>query len=63
MARKKDNATPQGEMTFLQHLEELRWHLVRSAIAITIGGVVAFLNKSLLFDGIIFYPRSPDFPT
>ncbi|MDX5447344.1 MAG: twin-arginine translocase subunit TatC, partial [Bacteroidota bacterium] len=47
----------------LQHLEELRWHLVRSAIAITIGGVVAFLNKSLLFDGIIFYPRSPDFPT
>ena len=25
-----------GEMTFLEHLEELRWHMIRSAIAVII---------------------------
>ena len=30
------------EMSFLDHLEELRWHLIRSIIAVMIIGVVAF---------------------
>jgi sec-independent protein translocase protein TatC len=53
----------EGEMSFLQHLEELRWHLVRSTIVVTVLAVVAFFNKDLLFDGIILAPKKPDFPT
>ena len=41
--------TPKEEMSFLDHLEELRWHIMRSAIAIVSLGVVAFINKKLCF--------------
>lgn len=50
-------------MPFLQHLEELRWHLVRSAIAIVALAVIAFLNASFVFDKVIFAPKNPGFPT
>ncbi|MCF8366599.1 MAG: twin-arginine translocase subunit TatC [Bacteroidales bacterium] len=49
------------EMTFWDHLEELRWHLVRSIAAIIILGLVAFLNKDILFNDIILAPKSSDF--
>lgn len=52
-----------AEMPFLQHLEELRWHLVRSAIAVVLLGVVAFIFKGILFDNIIFAPMRENFPT
>lgn len=52
-----------GEMSFLQHLEALRWHLVRSSIAILLFATVGFLGKSILFDVIIFGPRDPNFIT
>ena len=48
------NKNPNKEMNFLSHLEALRWHLVRSAIAICVLAVIAFLNKEIIFDGIIF---------
>ncbi|HBI41076.1 MAG TPA: twin-arginine translocase subunit TatC, partial [Tenacibaculum sp.] len=32
------------EMSFLEHLEELRWHLVRSFIAVFIAGIFIFAN-------------------
>jgi sec-independent protein translocase protein TatC len=51
------------EMTFLEHLEELRWRLVRSSIAIVIFAIVAFLGKSIIFDKILFAPRTSDFLT
>lgn len=51
------------EMSFLDHLEELRWRLIRSAAAILLGAVVAFIFKGILFDVIIFGPRDPNFPT
>ncbi len=51
------------EMTFLEHLEELRWHLVRSILAIFIGAIIAFIFKNIIFDNIILAPKSPDFPT
>lgn len=53
----------QNEMSFLDHLEELRWHLIRSTLAIVLIGVVAFLMKDFIFDTIIFGPKKPDFPT
>jgi len=60
MAKKK---TPGAEMSFLDHLEELRWLLVRSSIAIIIGGCVAFAFSGFIFDEIIFAPKSGDFIT
>ena len=33
----------EAEMSFLDHLEELRWHLIRSTLAVVIIGTVAFI--------------------
>ncbi|MBT8280166.1 MAG: twin-arginine translocase subunit TatC [Muriicola sp.] len=52
-----------NEMSFLDHLEELRWHLIRSTLAVVIIGMVAFLMKDFIFDTVIFGPKKPDFPT
>lgn len=51
------------EMSFLGHLEEFRWVLVRSIIGILIGGIVAFSFNEFLFDKIIFGPKDPNFIT
>lgn len=55
--------TPPNEMSFLDHLEELRWHLIRSTLAIVLVGSVAFLMKDFIFDTVIFGPKKMDFPT
>lgn len=52
---------PHEEMTFLEHLEALRWHIVRSAVVIIMVGIVAFLFKYIVFDVIILGPSSSDF--
>ena len=51
------------EMSFLDHLEELRWHLVRSSFAIAIFATIAFFLKELIFDVILFAPKDPNFIT
>lgn len=51
------------EMSFLEHLEELRWHIIRSILAIVILMVIAFVFKNLIFDKVILAPKSPDFIT
>ena len=55
--------TPPNEMSFLDHLEELRWHLIRSTIAIVIIGLAAFVFRGFIFDTVIFGPKKMDFPT
>jgi len=50
-------------MSFLEHLEELRWHVIRSLIAIISAGFVCFLMTDFIFDTIIFGPQKMDFPT
>jgi len=52
-----------GEMSFLEHLEELRWHLIRSVMAIMAMAVVAFVMKDFIFSKVIFKPKTPDFWT
>jgi sec-independent protein translocase protein TatC len=52
-----------SEMSFLDHLEALRWHLVRSSIAIFFFGTIAFVYKDIIFDGILLAPKYNDFPT
>jgi len=39
----------QGEMSFLDHLEELRWHIIRSVLFIMVGTIAAFVFKGLYF--------------
>jgi sec-independent protein translocase protein TatC len=51
------------EMSFLDHLEELRWRIVKAFSAILIGAVVVFFFKEWLFDGVIFAPMREDFFT
>ena len=51
------------EMSFLDHLEELRWHLIRSLIGAVIFTIIAFVSARWIFDSIVFAPARPDFPT
>lgn len=50
-------------MSFLDHLEELRWHIVRSVGAILVGFIVAFVSAKWIFDNIIFAPAKANFIT
>ncbi len=63
MAKKRQKKSAEAEMSFLDHLEELRWHLIRSTAAVVIFGLVAFFLKDFIFDTLIFGPKRPDFPT
>ncbi|HEX7015273.1 MAG TPA: twin-arginine translocase subunit TatC [Cyclobacteriaceae bacterium] len=51
------------EMSFLDHLEELRWHVIRSLIAIFVFMILAFIYSREIFDNIVFAPAKPDFLT
>ena len=51
------------EMSFLEHLEELRWHIIRSVLAIVFFMIIAFIFKSFIFDHIILAPKNPAFFT
>jgi len=57
------NKNTNKEMSFLNHLEELRWLLVRSCIAILITSVVAIYFNEFIFDVVIFGPKQGDFIT
>ncbi len=59
----KKIGSPEKEMSFLDHLEELRWHLIRSTIAVVVLALLAFIFKDFIFDTLIFGPKRPDFPT
>lgn len=56
-------STDTKDMSFISHLEELRWTLFRSVIAVGVFGIMAFLNKHFVFETIIFGPAKPDFLT
>src|SRR5512138_2298836 len=51
------------EMTFWEHLEELRGSLFRGIIAIVVCSIAAFMFKEILFDTILLGPKEPDFIT
>ncbi len=62
MAKNK-NVNAEKEMSFLDHLEELRWHLIRATLSVVLLATVAFLAKDFIFNVLIFGPKSADFPT
>jgi len=56
------NADPK-EMSFLDHLEELRWHLIRAIASIMVIAIIVFVMKNFVFKNIIFAPKEGDFIT
>ncbi|MEZ5002218.1 MAG: twin-arginine translocase subunit TatC [Chitinophagales bacterium] len=58
-----DKPRREKEMSFIEHLEELRWHIFRSITAIFIIALAVFILKGIVFDFLIFGPTRPDFPT
>ncbi|HQW03031.1 MAG TPA: twin-arginine translocase subunit TatC [Saprospiraceae bacterium] len=52
-----------NEMSFFEHIEELRWHLLRAALSVLVVTVVVFLLKNFVFQYVILGPTSPDFIT
>ncbi|HEX5654826.1 MAG TPA: twin-arginine translocase subunit TatC [Chitinophagaceae bacterium] len=56
--RKKD---PAAEMSFIDHLEELRWHVIRSVLAVLVGAVLVFIYSDFVVDQLLFAPTRSDF--
>ena len=59
----KEEEEEENGMSFLDHLEELRWHLIRSLAAVVILAFVAFFSKRFIFHDVILAPARPDFWT
>lgn len=62
-AIKEKGKTLEAEMSFFDHLEVLRWHLIRSAVAVMAATVLAFVFYDFIFDTIIMGPKNPNFLT
>lgn len=62
-SKKEPPKTREKEMSFWDHLDELRGHLFRSIIAVFVFAIIAFLNRRILFDEIILAPKERDFWT
>jgi len=64
MPNKKLKGKPDtAEMSFFDHIEELRWHLIRSLIAVLVLTVVAFIEITFIYDNIIMAPTRHTFIT
>jgi sec-independent protein translocase protein TatC len=61
--KKAADPEPAEEMSFWGHLDALRGHLFRSALAIIVLGIVAFINREFIFDTLILAPKEPEFIT
>lgn len=62
-AIKQKGKSLEAEMSFFDHLEVLRWHLIRSAVVIMSLTILSFAFYDYLFDVIIMGPKRPDFWT
>ncbi|MBC8112641.1 MAG: twin-arginine translocase subunit TatC [Verrucomicrobia bacterium] len=51
------------EMSFIDHLEELRWHIVRSVASILVFSLLSFIFMDFIFNTLILGPKKPDFWT
>lgn len=60
-SKENDQENKSDEMSFLGHLEALRWHLVRSAAVVTILAIAAFCCNDFIFDTVIFGPLQQNF--
>lgn len=61
--RLRGNETEGAEMSFVDHLEVLRWHIFRVAIVLIVVAIFVFLYVDWIFDNIIYAPAKKDFFT
>src|SRR5690606_20085276 len=59
----REEEEEESSMSFLDHLEQLRWHLLRSISAVFVFTIAAFLAKSFVFGVVILGPSKVDFIT
>jgi sec-independent protein translocase protein TatC len=52
---------PNAEMSFIDHLEELRWHILRSIIAIIICAIVVMIYANTIVENVLMAPTRADF--
>ena len=62
MSNKREKSSD-TEMTFFEHIEALRPHLVRGVLALVVVMIAAFIGKKFVIDWVLMGPQSPDFPT
>ncbi|MFN8237379.1 MAG: twin-arginine translocase subunit TatC [Chitinophagales bacterium] len=60
---KINESNDKKEMGFFDHIEALRWNIMRSAVVIVVFSIIAFTQKKFIFDDLLFGPTQPDFPT
>ncbi len=63
MGKKNIKSKDANDLTFLEHLEVLRGHIIRSAISVLVFTVAAFMIKDFLFNIVLLAPKEPDFIT
>tara|TARA_Y100000385_G_scaffold285107_1_gene344406 strand:+ start:378 stop:1229 length:852 start_codon:yes stop_codon:yes gene_type:complete len=61
-SKSKTKTPSEKEMSFLDHLEELRWHILRSIVSVFVLGVVFFVLRDIVFE-IILAPSKKEFIT
>jgi sec-independent protein translocase protein TatC len=61
--KKKNKSDPNKEMSFWEHLEELRKRLIRSVLAWIALSTLAFIERDIIFDKIILAPKDSNFIT
>ena len=61
--KKKNQPRKEKEMSFWEHLEELRIHLFRSLAVILVFAIIAFISKKFIFDYVILAPKNSEFIT
>ncbi len=61
LGKRKQQNSAGGEMSFIDHLEELRWHIIRSVVAILIGAIVVFIFIRDIVDQVLFAPTDKNF--
>jgi sec-independent protein translocase protein TatC len=60
---KKATAQSPDEMSFIDHLEALRWHIARAVLAWLVAVILVFIKIDWVFDNIIMAPANPNFVT
>ena len=60
---RKGEQAEQTEMSFVDHLEALRWHIMRSAIVWLVAAIAIFVFVDWIYDNIILAPSSESFIT
>lgn len=59
--KKTDGTGEKAEMSFIDHLEDLRWHVIRSVVAVLICAIGVFAYSGFVVDEILFAPTRSDF--